>query len=380
MLTPAREARIAGTQQSTEFALSSSRSVHDLPVFVQHADPANVRRILVCQLRQIGDVLLATPSIHLLKQRFPLARIDVLTEKKCAPMLENNPDVDTVWPIDRKKLTSLFKEIAFYWSVARQGYDIVVDFQQLPRCRWVVAFSGAPVRLSYTPAWYNAWLFTHTVTPQNGYAAMAKASVLRPLGIEWNGEKPRLYLTEQERAFAADYLARYGVQEHHRLVTVDPTHRRATRRWPARHYGTLMARMVQEHPEMRFLLLYGPGEREEAAAVRDACPCPEAVILPDEIISLREMAACIERAVLHIGNCSAPRHIAVSVGTPTFTVLGATSPAWTFPSAEHTQTALGCDCQPCNRNSCETGYTCLEGLEPEAVWLAVREHMERCGL
>ena len=43
------------------------------------------QRILVCQLRQIGDVVLATPSIELLKRRYPDAEIHLLTEKKVRP-------------------------------------------------------------------------------------------------------------------------------------------------------------------------------------------------------------------------------------------------------------------------------------------------------
>ena len=105
------------------------------------------KRILVCQLRQIGDVVLATPSIELLKRRYPDAEIHLLTEKKCAPLLEHNPHLGKVWALDKKVLSSLPQEIAWYWHVARTGYDLVVDFQQLPRCRWVVAFSGAsPIR------------------------------------------------------------------------------------------------------------------------------------------------------------------------------------------------------------------------------------------
>ena len=97
--------------------------------------------------------------------------------------------------MDKKVLSSLPQEVAWYWHVARTGYDLVVDFQQLPRCRWVVAFSGAPVRLSYTPPWYTSLLYTHSSDMLDGYSAMSKASVLRPLGIEWNGERPRVYLT-----------------------------------------------------------------------------------------------------------------------------------------------------------------------------------------
>ena len=38
------------------------------------------RKILVCQLNQIGDVLLMTPSLELLARRFPDAEIHVVTE------------------------------------------------------------------------------------------------------------------------------------------------------------------------------------------------------------------------------------------------------------------------------------------------------------
>ena len=37
------------------------------------------KRILVCQQRQLGDVLLTTPVFYLLKQRFPQAEIRKFT-------------------------------------------------------------------------------------------------------------------------------------------------------------------------------------------------------------------------------------------------------------------------------------------------------------
>ena len=341
-------------------------------------DPASVRRILVCQLRQIGDVLLATPALELLHRHFPDAEVHVLTERKCTPMLQGNPAVHTVWAIDKKDLSSLAREVAFYWRVARTGFDVVVDFQQLPRCRWVVAMSRARVRLSYTPAWYNRWLFTHWVRPRDGYAAMAKASVLEPLGVRWNGERPRLYLSDAERDAASGMLATLGLAPGQRLITVDPTHRRITRRWPADHYGRLLSLAAARDPSLRFMPLFGPGEEDDVRAVVAACDCPEKVLMPDRMLSLREMAACIDQAVLHVGNCSAPCHIAVAVGTPTFVVRGATSKAWSFPAPEHFHMALGLDCQPCNRNECANPdqLACLVRLTPEAVCQAMLDHLD----
>ena len=323
------------------------------------------KRILVCQLRQIGDVVLATPSIELLKRRYPDAEIHLLTEKKCAPLLEHNPHLGKVWALDKKVLSSLPQEIAWYWHVARTGYDLVVDFQQLPRCRWVVAFSGAPVRLSYTPPWYTSLLYTHSSDMLDGYSAMSKASVLRPLGIEWNGERPRVYLTDEEHAFARTLLAQAGLQPEQRLITLDPTHRQPTRRWPLAHYAGLVSLLAERDASLRFLPLWGPGEEAEIQELSRLCPAGS-LLLPDRMLSLREMAACIAEADLHIGNCSAPRHIAVAVGTPTLTVLGSTTPAWTFPSPEHADIALNLPCQHCNRNHCPDPH-CLTGMLPGPV-------------
>ncbi len=327
----------------------------------------NPRAILVCQLRQIGDVVLMTPLLELLAKRFPGARIDALTEKKCAPVLEGNPYLSRIWPVDKKALPTLFHEVAYYWKVARQGYDLVADLQQTPRCRWVVAFSRAPVRLTRTPPWYTRPLYTHWADPWGGYASARKASVLSPLGITWNGERPRIVLRDDEKAAAAAYLASLGLAPDHILVAVDATHRRATRLWPAAHYARLLEMAAAEHPALRFQLLYGPGEENEARRVLDACAAADRILPLGRLLDLREMAACITHARLLLGNCSAPRHIAVAVGTPTLTIQGATSTGWVFPAPEHGCVRLGLPCQPCNKNVCDIGIRCLTDLTPEMV-------------
>lgn len=330
-------------------------------------------RILVCQLRQIGDVLLVTPSLELLKRRYPHAELHLLTEKKCLPLLEHNPHIDKLWSLDKQELRPFPKELLWYHRLTRTGFDLVVDFQQLPRCRWVVAFSGAPVRLSYTPPWYTRFLYTHFTDTLDGYAAMSKASVLIPLGLRWQGERPRIYLTEEERSAARQRLTALGLDSGQTLITVDPTHRHATRRWPASAYGDLLRLLSDSNPSFRFLPLWGPGEKQVIEELLRFAPT-ESILLPDKMLSLREMAAVINAAQLHVGNCSAPRHIAVAVDTPTYTILGATSRSWTFPASEHTDIAAGMDCQPCNKNTCPH-IRCLRELRPETVAAEIHKHL-----
>ena len=325
------------------------------------------RKILLCQLRQIGDVILMTPLLELLKKRYPESELHVLTEKKCVPVLECNPYLDHIWPIDKRELSSLWKEVLYYRRVADQEFDLIVDLQQTPRCRWVVFFSKASVRLTRTPPWYTRWLYSHWVNPEKGYASAMKAALLSPLGIAWQGERPRLQLTGEETQWAAGYLDSLGLSPDETLVVVDSTHRRITRQWPATHYAKLLELAAASRPGLRFQLLFGPGEEhvveEIAAHSRDASH-----LLPvGRLLSLREMAACINAAVMLVGNCSAPRHMAVAVGTPTLTVQGATSSGWVFPSPDHGWVCKDMACRPCNKNFCDIGTPCLMDLTPEEV-------------
>lgn len=324
------------------------------------------KRILVCQLRQIGDVLLSTPSIRLLSERYPDAEIDVLTEKQCVPVLENNPRVNHIWSINKKALSNPFKALAYYAKVGRSQYDIVIDFQQLPRCRWVVLFSNAPVKLTFPPPWYNKFLYTHWSHPLKGYAVKAKASVLNPLGINWDGEKPEIWLTEEERQFAKTFTSEHKLDGTN-FITVDPSHRRETRRWPARHFTKLIQLLRQKHPKLKALVLYGPGEKDLALKV--AAEAGEGALTPDKMLSLREMAAVQSLACMHLGNCSSPRHFAVAVDTPTFIIHGSTTKAWRYPSDEHVSAIRKDPCRVgCNQNTCKFGtIDCLHKYLPEDV-------------
>ena len=122
------------------------------------------RRILVCQQRQIGDVLLATPVFRLLKQRFPEAELHLFTEEKCEPLLRHNPFIDKFHLVSKKG--GFFKQLAFYRKVASCGFDMVLNLQNLPRCRMMTLLSGAKVRLSMKTGSWRDWIYTHTVEEQ----------------------------------------------------------------------------------------------------------------------------------------------------------------------------------------------------------------------
>lgn len=222
------------------------------------------------------------------------------------------------------------------------------------------------MRISY-PAKGRGVLYTHRVPPTRAYAVEIKKRLLAPLGIESRWSRPEVFLTSDEAQWGRTRRKELLRGEKKRLVTVDPSHRRPTRRWPAAHYGEL-CRDIETHLGALPVVMWGPGEGDLAREVA-AASGGRAIVAPPT--GLRELAALIAAADLHVGNCSAPRHIALAVGTPSFTVLGSTSRGWTYPAPEHSEVALGIGCQPCNRNRCDRNLECLRGFAPARVFDAL---------
>src|SRR5918911_772493 len=132
------------------------------------------------------------------------------------------------------------------------------------------------------------------------------------------------------------------------------THRLAFARFPRSLLYTLLVTHHHPVPEytvakrLRLLELWGPGEEAEVQAVAAAARSRPALI---PAWGLDTLAALLARADLLVGCNSAPLHIAVSQGTPTVTIMGATySASWVPPAPQHRAVSAGLPCQPCEKN------------------------------
>src|SRR4051812_18830107 len=105
-------------------------------------------KVLLIQIKRAGDVIMTTPAAALVKQRFPRAKIDFLVEKAFAPLLQNNPSIDTIQIYDKNRVLNTIK------TIREQRYDLIFDFQSSPRSAAVVLLSRARHTAGYrVPFW-----------------------------------------------------------------------------------------------------------------------------------------------------------------------------------------------------------------------------------
>ena len=62
-----------------------------------------MKKILVIQNKRIGDVLIASIIAANLKQLYPRSQIDYIVYDYTTGVIENNPNIDNIIPINEKK-------------------------------------------------------------------------------------------------------------------------------------------------------------------------------------------------------------------------------------------------------------------------------------
>src|SRR5262249_44174643 len=83
-------------------------------------------RILVVNMRRLGDVLLTTPLLRTLRKGYPKAVLDILLFRGSERILKGNPDVDNVVTLAER--ASAGETLGTMWRLFR-AYDLVVSTQ-----------------------------------------------------------------------------------------------------------------------------------------------------------------------------------------------------------------------------------------------------------
>ena len=91
----------------------------------------NPRKILLIQLQNVGDSLVFTPTVKLLRKKFYHSRIDVLVNSRSFEVYKNNPHVDNIlidqgWNYGIKK-SNVFCSLKNLFIIWKTGYDIVIN-------------------------------------------------------------------------------------------------------------------------------------------------------------------------------------------------------------------------------------------------------------
>ncbi len=351
-------------------------------------------QILMMRLSSVGDVLLATPLVRVVRRTYPGALLRFLVKGPFAGLLEGNPHLDEIltWPAAAAPWSSDARRLAARLRARRPLW--LVDIQSTPRS----AAFGTLLRPDRTFRWrkdhLRRFLLVHAKVDRYPRPISSVAEryfeAVASLGLRPDGAGLDLALTEKERALADRLLAAAtegetaastGVGgESGGWLAVAPGARWATKRWPPESFAAA-ARAIAVERRWRVVLL---GSAEDATAARTVGALLRAAGLDALDLSgrlgLQESAAVLARSALLLTNDSGLMHVAAALGIPAVALFGSTVSQLGFVPYRAPARVVevdGLPCRPCThfgRPACPLGhFKCMRELEPESVVRAARE-------
>ena len=273
------------------------------------------QRVLIIQLKRIGDVLLTTPVMAALRAHVPDCHITLALDagtSALAPAL----GADRV----------LVRGKNFWRGTAGGGFDVCLDLTGNDRSALAALVSRAPRRITWRRfakkplrrVVYSEFVESSVKTR---HTADHHTDLLGTLGISVEGVPMTLSLPEEARREAAGALSE--VREP--FAVVHPGTARPEKYWLPERWAAVITALRKEHGLT--VVLTGskaPDERAHLDAIQAALsePC---VDLSGKL-SLLGSAAVLERARLVCAVDSAPVHFADALGRPVVALFGPTNP------------------------------------------------------
>ncbi|MEW6518802.1 MAG: glycosyltransferase family 9 protein [Thermodesulfobacteriota bacterium] len=325
----------------------------------------NPASFLVIRPGGIGDAVLLIPALHLLRSRFPQARIDILAEKRNGAIFRLCSGINEIFLYDR---------LGGLRRVFQGRYDVVIDSEQWHRLSAVVArLTGAAMTVGFATS-DRKRLFTHPLPYSHGdYELDSFLSLLAPFGIDRKRPSgPFLEIPAAAKARAKDLLGDYYGQ---RFVALFPGASIAERRWGAEKYGELSARLHQQG--IPVVVIGGPEDRMEAERIASRAR----VLNLTGLTSLVESAAVIDQATVLVSGDSGILHMGVGLDKSSVSLFGpGIAKKWAPRGDKHVVLDHGLPCSPCTKFGytppCPRNMQCIQRISVEEVEMGVKRLLE----
>lgn len=323
-------------------------------------DKEKIKKILIIQFRFIGDLVMSTPLIKILRDEFPDSHIAFLVERDPGEVFEDNPHLDEVIFYDKKK-DDIIGSYKFFRSLEKKKFDLAIDLVGTNGTAAAAYLSKAPYRVGYN---VRIRKYAYNIRTDDDsverYSALKKLVLLKKIGI--NKEEHTLYLTlnNNHRKFAEDFFTVNSVTNDRLKVFFAPNSRVSTKRWTREGFaelGDLLAKKYNAH------VIFQWGNPEELRYTKEIINMMDTrpVLMPR--VKLKEMAGVIEKCDLMVTCDFGPKHIGTAIGIPTITIFGSTKDiVWNPPERDKFYVVKSdISCINCCQDECEH-LTCMKDV------------------
>jgi ADP-heptose:LPS heptosyltransferase len=327
-------------------------------------------KILVINIKHLGDVIVSTAGLPALRKFKPDAEIVFLLREGYEQILDNNPNVNKIITFDpqmkgNSSLKHFLNGIKFIKKIKDEKFDVVIALHPGDRIAFWSWFSGAKIRIA--PKHQNfSYLFNSRVDIKENTIAFDKyyLNLFEAFTGKINSAKTEFYIPIENEKWADNFLAGNNAVEKIMLIGFHPAAGKMKRIWPGKNFAELINRF-QKNDNIKVLIIEGPQDKkviEEIVSYLD-----KNSVIWFRSTDLNKTAALIKRCRLFITHDTGTRHLAVALNTPVLALMPEhIMNSWGFYGKENLHYSLIGKSYIPPQNSSENAF--LDGISVEEVY------------
>lgn len=281
------------------------------------------KRIVIFSTTALGDLLFNTPAIRAIRNRYPAAKIMLVSSFKNRDLVQGSTWFDEVVIWDNKvvrapnlilKLRRFRPQITFLLH-SSQGYDVLCA--RLSGSKYIVRDNFS----HDTPA-FNRWIDLYSEHFE-GHLIQRKLNLIGQLGCEISDTRMQFPITIRKSALEGKPLT-IGFQ-----MGASGT----TRCWPVENFAMLAEKLLAHYPDANIVLTGSSQDQPIADALFKVLPEKLKNRIDSYIgkTTLPQLIELINGIDVFVTGDTGPLHIALAAQTPTVSLYVVTNPLHSGP-------------------------------------------------
>jgi len=278
-----------------------------------------LKRILIARTDRVGDVVMITPMIREIKKTYPNSFVAALVTDHTSAVLLNNPHLDAIIVDDMMK-ESFWKTVK---QIRRHKFTDGLLTWPMERAAYQMFLAGVRNRIGVGRKLYEVITFMKSVSRDDYIPIRHEADycmdLVRKIGIVSNDLTPEIFVTEEEKRDAVNYLNENGVSKDDTKIIIHTGYGHSSPNWSESKYFELTKGILEKAGNKTKLIFTAPEMSEEFSNTLNSLNDERIINLSRE--ALRDLIKIISVSNMVISSSTGPMHLASALGVKTVSIF-----------------------------------------------------------
>jgi heptosyltransferase-2 len=323
----------------------------------------------------MGDVILTTPALKILRSNFPEAEIHYCTKFSYTDLIRKNPYINKLIGVVDDLSFGRLKE--FRKTLAGEKYDLIIDLHKNPKTFYLRLYlrnSSKWIKFrKYSIRKFLLVNFKLNTMKHLPAIAMRYTETLEKIGIkidkaDMSQFQPEIFTDKESKERVQSIFEVKNIPADKKLICIIPFSRHFTKTYPADYFAELINKF--DSVQYSFVLIGEDKKLIDTIISKTG----ENVISLCDTLDLTNIAELMKKCSLVISGDTGPMHIAESINVPLVMIAGSSVREFGFFPVSEKSIVIennGLSCRPCShigRDKCPRGhFKCMKELTPEMV-------------